>query len=137
LKQIVMAQGTQARILLTSRRDEQAWLGGLPHRVAMPRMSGFRSSGCLNSRCMCLFYTKPTKETKNFVVRLDPMGAWQKSPGTVIYGAFGPSPYRLICRAALYPSFPSFPSVTLFPRPGSRRAGSCALSRRSVSAHGS
>jgi tetratricopeptide (TPR) repeat protein len=39
LKQIVMAKGTQARILLTSRRDEQAWLGGLPHRVAMPRMS--------------------------------------------------------------------------------------------------
>jgi hypothetical protein len=38
LKQIVMAKGTQGRILLTSRRDEQAWLGGLPHRVAMPRM---------------------------------------------------------------------------------------------------
>ncbi|MEI7733528.1 MAG: CHAT domain-containing protein [Verrucomicrobiota bacterium] len=38
LKQIVMAKGTQARILLTSRRDEQEWLGGIPHRVEMPRM---------------------------------------------------------------------------------------------------
>ncbi|MEI7900950.1 MAG: hypothetical protein WCK89_11920, partial [bacterium] len=39
LKQIKIAKGTQARILLTSRRDEQAWLGGIPHRIEMPRMS--------------------------------------------------------------------------------------------------
>ncbi len=39
LKQIKITKGTQARILLTSRRDEQEWLGGIPHRVEMPRMS--------------------------------------------------------------------------------------------------
>ena len=39
LKQIVLAKGTQVRVLLTSRRDEHEWLGSLPHRVAMPRMS--------------------------------------------------------------------------------------------------
>ena len=38
LKQIKLDRATQAKILLTSRRDEQAWLGGLPHRVEMPRM---------------------------------------------------------------------------------------------------
>jgi tetratricopeptide (TPR) repeat protein len=32
------AQRTKARFLLTSRRDEQAWLGDLPTRVAMPVM---------------------------------------------------------------------------------------------------
>ncbi len=39
LKQIKIAKGTKARILLTSRRDEQAWLTGIPHRIEMPRMS--------------------------------------------------------------------------------------------------
>lgn len=39
LKQINIAKGAKARILLTSRRDEQEWLGGIPHRVEMPRMS--------------------------------------------------------------------------------------------------
>ena len=29
---------TRARVLLTSRRDEQAWLGDLPVRVALPPM---------------------------------------------------------------------------------------------------
>lgn len=38
LKQIKLDRATQARILLTSRRDETAWLGGITHRVAMPRM---------------------------------------------------------------------------------------------------
>ncbi len=38
LKQISLDRATQAKILLTSRRDEQGWLGGVPHRVAMPRM---------------------------------------------------------------------------------------------------
>ncbi len=49
LKQVVMAKGTQARILLTSRRDEQAWLGGLPHRVAMPRMRDSDAAGLARS----------------------------------------------------------------------------------------
>ncbi len=39
LKQIKLDRATQAKILLTSRRDEQGWLGGLPKRIAMPRMS--------------------------------------------------------------------------------------------------
>lgn len=39
LKQISLDHATQAKLLLTSRRDEQGWLGGVPHRVAMPRMS--------------------------------------------------------------------------------------------------
>jgi tetratricopeptide (TPR) repeat protein len=39
LKQIKLDRATQAKILLTSRRDEQAWLGGIPFRIAMPRMS--------------------------------------------------------------------------------------------------
>jgi tetratricopeptide (TPR) repeat protein len=38
LKQIKLDKATKARILLTSRRDEQAWLGGIPHREKMPRM---------------------------------------------------------------------------------------------------
>ncbi|MEI7838044.1 MAG: CHAT domain-containing protein, partial [Planctomycetota bacterium] len=38
LKQIRITKGTKARILLTSRRDEEAWLGGIPHRIEMPRM---------------------------------------------------------------------------------------------------
>jgi len=32
------ARGTQAKFLLTSRRDEHAWLGDLPARVALPPM---------------------------------------------------------------------------------------------------
>ncbi len=39
LKLIVLDKTTQARLLLTSRRDERGWLGGVPHRVAMPRMA--------------------------------------------------------------------------------------------------
>lgn len=38
LKQIKLDGATKAKILLTSRRDEQAWLGGIPHRIEMPRM---------------------------------------------------------------------------------------------------
>ena len=38
LKQINMDKATQVKILLTSRRDEHEWLGGIPHRVEMPRM---------------------------------------------------------------------------------------------------
>ncbi|MCO5214004.1 MAG: CHAT domain-containing protein [Caldilinea sp.] len=38
LKQVKLDRATKVKILLTSRRDEQAWLGGVPHRVAMPRM---------------------------------------------------------------------------------------------------
>ena len=38
LKQINMDKATRAKVLLTSRRDEQEWLGGIPHRVATPRM---------------------------------------------------------------------------------------------------
>src|SRR5262249_32755347 len=32
------ARATRARFLLTSRREEQAWLGDLPERVAVPPM---------------------------------------------------------------------------------------------------
>jgi tetratricopeptide (TPR) repeat protein len=39
LKQIKLDAATQAKILLTSRRDEQGWLGGIPHRIRMPRMT--------------------------------------------------------------------------------------------------
>ncbi|AUB83639.1 CHAT domain-containing protein [Candidatus Thiodictyon syntrophicum] len=39
LKQIKLDGQTKAKLLLTSRRDEQAWLGGLPRRVRMPPMS--------------------------------------------------------------------------------------------------
>ncbi len=49
LKQIKIAKGTQARILLTSRRDEQEWLGGIPHRVAMPRMKPSDAAGLARS----------------------------------------------------------------------------------------
>jgi tetratricopeptide (TPR) repeat protein len=38
LKQIKLDNASQVKILLTSRRDEHAWLGGIPHRIAMPRM---------------------------------------------------------------------------------------------------
>jgi tetratricopeptide (TPR) repeat protein len=39
LKLLKEDRATQAKILLTSRRDEQAWLGGIPYRIKMPRMS--------------------------------------------------------------------------------------------------
>ncbi|MGO9118301.1 MAG: CHAT domain-containing protein [Desulfomonilaceae bacterium] len=39
LKQIKLDDATRAKILLTSRRDEQKWLGAIPHRVQMPPMS--------------------------------------------------------------------------------------------------
>jgi tetratricopeptide (TPR) repeat protein len=35
---LVAARETQAKFLLTSRRDETAWLGDLPHRVDVPAM---------------------------------------------------------------------------------------------------
>ncbi len=35
LKQIKLDRATKAKILLTSRRDEQGWLGGVPRRIAM------------------------------------------------------------------------------------------------------
>jgi hypothetical protein len=38
LKQIKLDRATNARILLTSRRDEKEWLGGIPHRIEMSRM---------------------------------------------------------------------------------------------------
>ncbi len=39
LKLLKLDGATRVKLLLTSRRDEQGWLGGVPHRVAMPRMS--------------------------------------------------------------------------------------------------
>ena len=38
LKQLKLDNASKVRVLLTSRRDEQPWLGGIPHREAMPRM---------------------------------------------------------------------------------------------------
>lgn len=38
LKQIKLDGSSKVRILLTSRRDEQKWLGGIPYRIVMPRM---------------------------------------------------------------------------------------------------
>jgi hypothetical protein len=38
LKQIKLDEASKVRILLTSRRDEQKWLGGVPHRIQMRRM---------------------------------------------------------------------------------------------------
>ena len=38
LQQIKLDAACKAKILLTSRRDEQDWLGGIPHRIPMPRM---------------------------------------------------------------------------------------------------
>jgi len=32
------AKGTQAKFLLTSRRDERGWLGDLPTRIEVPPM---------------------------------------------------------------------------------------------------
>lgn len=39
LKQIKLDNASKVKILLTSRRDEHSWLGGIPHRIHMPRMS--------------------------------------------------------------------------------------------------
>lgn len=39
LKQIKLDRASQVKLLLTSRRDEQGWLGALPYRLAMPRMN--------------------------------------------------------------------------------------------------
>ena len=38
LKQLKLDNASKAKILLTSRRDEHAWLGGIPHPIPMPRM---------------------------------------------------------------------------------------------------
>ena len=38
LQQLKLDSSSKVRILLTSRRDEKKWLGGIPHRIAMPRM---------------------------------------------------------------------------------------------------
>ncbi|HXY34545.1 MAG TPA: CHAT domain-containing protein [Planctomycetaceae bacterium] len=39
LKQIQLDNACQVKILLTSRRDEKNWLGEIPHRIPMRRMS--------------------------------------------------------------------------------------------------
>ena len=38
LKLVKEDNATKAKILLTSRRDEKKWLGGIPQRIEMPRM---------------------------------------------------------------------------------------------------
>jgi len=38
LKQLKLDSASKVKVLLTSRRDEAKWLGGIPHRIAMPRM---------------------------------------------------------------------------------------------------
>ena len=45
LKQISLDRATKAKILLTSRRDEHACLGGAARRVAMPRMNRADAAG--------------------------------------------------------------------------------------------
>ena len=49
LKLVKEDKKTKARILLTSRRDEQPWIGGIPRRVAMPRMSSSDAAGLARS----------------------------------------------------------------------------------------
>ncbi len=44
LKQLALDGQCRARLLLTSRRDERAWLGDLPYRVPMPPMSSADSA---------------------------------------------------------------------------------------------
>ncbi len=44
LHQIKEDNASQVRVLLTSRRDEQSWLGDIPHRILMPRMSSIDSA---------------------------------------------------------------------------------------------
>lgn len=38
LQQLKLDAGSKVKILLTSRRDETGWLGGIPYRIHMPRM---------------------------------------------------------------------------------------------------
>lgn len=38
LKQLKLDKASKVKILLTSRRDEHSWLGGIPHHIPMPRM---------------------------------------------------------------------------------------------------
>ncbi len=38
LQLLKLDNASKAKILLTSRRDEHSWLGGIPHRIPMPRM---------------------------------------------------------------------------------------------------
>jgi tetratricopeptide (TPR) repeat protein len=38
LHQLKIDTASKVRILLTSRRDERKWLGGIPHHIAIPRM---------------------------------------------------------------------------------------------------
>lgn len=45
LKQIKEDNATEVKILLTSRRDEQQWLHGIPYRVPMQRMSHVDGAG--------------------------------------------------------------------------------------------
>lgn len=45
LKQLKLDGKTKVKILLTSRRDEQSWLAGIPHRVQMPQMSRADAAG--------------------------------------------------------------------------------------------
>ncbi|MCH8047893.1 MAG: CHAT domain-containing protein, partial [Planctomycetes bacterium] len=45
LKQLKLDGASKVKILLTSRRDEQKWLGGIPHRVQIPPMSGADAAG--------------------------------------------------------------------------------------------
>lgn len=45
LKQLKEDKATKVKILLTSRRDEQKWLGGIPHREKMRRMSFADAAG--------------------------------------------------------------------------------------------
>ena len=45
LKQLKVDAATKVKILITSRRDEQKWLAGIPHRVKMPPMSDSDAAG--------------------------------------------------------------------------------------------
>ncbi|MBI5366701.1 MAG: CHAT domain-containing protein [Planctomycetes bacterium] len=38
LHQLTLDAASQVKVLLTSRRAEEGWLGGIPHRISMPRM---------------------------------------------------------------------------------------------------
>jgi tetratricopeptide (TPR) repeat protein len=38
LQQLTLDTASKVKVLLTSRRDEAKWLGGIPHRIHMPRM---------------------------------------------------------------------------------------------------
>lgn len=49
LKLVKEDKATKAKFLLTSRRPEQGWLGGIPYRVAMPRMRRSDAAGLARS----------------------------------------------------------------------------------------